>query len=78
MHSYIEGILTRLSHRGVGPRAITLFDNAMKAGDLRWGRKAKRTAGATVVIALRESGYGPCLDDVAVCSLCFICCTVLP
>ncbi|EIN03416.1 hypothetical protein PUNSTDRAFT_147062 [Punctularia strigosozonata HHB-11173 SS5] len=65
MHSYILGILTRLSHPGLLPRANTLFDNAMTTGKLRWGRKAKLTAGASIIIALRESGRSSFLDDIA-------------
>ena len=47
-------------------RAQGVFDQAMRAGRFRWGRKAKLTAGASLAIALRESHKSDSIRDIAV------------
>lgn len=65
MHSYITSLLSSLSMPGLSPRAITLFTQAMAAGQYRWGRKAKLVAGASIAIALRDAKRPDSLHDIA-------------
>ncbi|KDQ18458.1 hypothetical protein BOTBODRAFT_512433 [Botryobasidium botryosum FD-172 SS1] len=65
LHNTIQNLLTRLSHSGLAPRAINLFDLAMKKGGYRWGKKATLVAGASMAIAMRELNKGETLDSLA-------------
>ena len=66
MHQYIQTLATRLSIPGITQRAQGIFDQAMRIGQYRWGRRAKLTAGAALAIALRESKKNDSLRDIAV------------
>jgi transcription factor IIIB 90 kDa subunit len=66
MHEFINAISSRLSHPGSALRAQTIFDQAMSKGKFRWGKKAKRIAGASIAIALREATKSVSLRDIAV------------
>ena len=61
----IKSITASLSLPGLAPRAIHIFTQARSAG-LRWGRQAKRTAAASVGLALREANHPHHLHDIAV------------
>ncbi|TBU29028.1 hypothetical protein BD311DRAFT_693598 [Dichomitus squalens] len=65
MHEFIRTIATRLSNPGLTTRAQGVFDQAMRLGEYRWGRKAKLTAGAALAIALRESHKSDSIRDIA-------------
>ncbi|KAI0747668.1 hypothetical protein C8Q80DRAFT_1336730 [Daedaleopsis nitida] len=65
MHEFIRTLAVRLSNPGVTPRAQGIFDQAMRVGQYRWGRKAKLTAGAALAIALRESHKSDAIRDIA-------------
>ncbi|OBZ75422.1 Transcription initiation factor IIB [Grifola frondosa] len=65
MHEFIRSVATQLSSPGLTPRAQGIFDQAMSRGRYRWGRKAKRAAGAAVAIALRETHKSDSLRDIA-------------
>ncbi|KAI1788476.1 hypothetical protein LXA43DRAFT_1159325 [Ganoderma leucocontextum] len=65
MHEFIRVLATRVSNPGLTPRAQGIFDQAMRLGKYRWGRKAKLTAGAALAIALRESRKSDYLRDIA-------------
>ncbi|KAI0086609.1 hypothetical protein BDY19DRAFT_894320 [Irpex rosettiformis] len=65
MHEFITAIAVRLSHPGSAGRAQAIFDQAMFKGKSRWGKKAKRTAGASLAIALREARKSVSLRDIA-------------
>jgi len=64
-HGFLRALLVRLNYPGLAPRATNLFNLAMKAGSYRWGNKAVLVAGASVAIALRESGKGETLEYLA-------------
>lgn len=65
MHEFIRSFCAALSVPGLSPRVIILFTQAMAAGQFRWGRKAKRVAGACLAIALRETNRPDAIRDVA-------------
>ncbi|KAI0811174.1 hypothetical protein BC629DRAFT_1589911 [Irpex lacteus] len=65
MHEFISAIASRLSHPGSAPRAQAIFDQAMSSGKYRWGKKAKRTAGASLAVSLREAKKSVSLRDIA-------------
>ncbi|THG95031.1 hypothetical protein EW026_g6545 [Hermanssonia centrifuga] len=65
MHEFIKSIAGRLSFSGSATRAQAVFDQAMSKGGLRWGRKAKLVAGASLAVALRESHKSDSLRDIA-------------
>lgn len=65
MHDFIRSIASRLSNPGVSPRAANIFNQAMSLGRYRWGRKARLTAGASIVIGLRESRKPDSIQDIA-------------
>ncbi|KAH9890673.1 hypothetical protein C8Q73DRAFT_765033 [Cubamyces lactineus] len=65
MHEFIRGLAGRLSNPGVTVRAQAIFDQAMRRGHYRWGRRAKLTAGAALAIALRESHKSDSIRDIA-------------
>ncbi|KAM5542568.1 hypothetical protein V8D89_003529 [Ganoderma adspersum] len=65
MHEFIRVLATRVSSPGLTPRAQGIFDQAMRLGKYRWGRKARLTAGAALAIALRESRKSDYLRDIA-------------
>ncbi len=71
MHEFIKSIAGRLSFSGSATRAQAVFDQAMSKGGLRWGRKAKLVAGASLAVALRESHKSDSLRDIAVSFLRF-------
>ena len=66
MHEFIRTSASRLSSPGITARAQGVFDQAMRLGAFRWGRKAKLTAGASLAIALRESHKSDSVRDIAV------------
>ena len=66
MHEFIRVLATRVSSPGLTARAQGIFDQAMRLGKYRWGRKARLTAGAALAIALRESRKSDYLRDIAV------------
>lgn len=66
MHTLIASVLSKLSNGGLAPRAQSLFEQVMKRGQLRWGRKAKLAAGASIVVALREAHRSDSIRDIAV------------
>ena len=66
MHEFIRTAASSLASPGVTARAQGVFDQAMRAGAFRWGRKAKLTAGAALAIALRESHKSDSIRDIAV------------
>lgn len=66
MHEFIRTIATRQSNPGITWRAQGIFDQAMRRGHYRWGRRAKLTAGAALAIALRESHKSDSIRDIAV------------
>ena len=66
MHEFIGSIAARLTCRAYAARAQTIFGQAMKKRNVRWGRNAKLTAGASLAIALRESHKSDMLRDIAV------------
>ena len=65
MSTFINSVLSRLNSPGLSPRAEAIFTQAMAKGSYRWGRKAKRTAGASIAIALREARKSDSLRDIA-------------
>lgn len=65
MQEFINTISCRLSNPGLTPRAVTIFTQAMNAGQYRWGRKAKLTAAASVAIALRELHKPDSIRDIS-------------
>ncbi|KAF7440377.1 hypothetical protein PC9H_000721 [Pleurotus ostreatus] len=65
MHEFIRSFCAALSVPGLSPRVIILFTQAMAAGQFRWGRTAKRVAGACLAIALRETNRPDAIRDVA-------------
>ncbi|KAF9053531.1 hypothetical protein BDZ89DRAFT_976025 [Hymenopellis radicata] len=66
MKEFIASLTTALQvPSGLAPRASTLFTQAMKLGNFRWGRKAKLVAGACLSIALRESKRPDFRHDIA-------------
>jgi transcription factor IIIB subunit 2 len=65
MSVFIGSVLSRLNNPGLSPRAEAIFTQAMAKGNYRWGRKAKRTAGASIAIALREACKSDSLRDIA-------------
>jgi len=65
MHEFINSVLSKLSNPGLVPRTQNLFDQAMRTGNYRWGRKAKVIAGACVAIALREARKSDSFRDIA-------------
>ncbi len=66
MHTFIASVLSKLSAPGMAPRAQSIFDEVMKRGQLRWGRKARLAAGASIAVALREAHRGDSIRDIAV------------
>jgi transcription factor IIIB subunit 2 len=66
MHKYTAALASRLGHSGLAARVQLLFDQAMRKGQFRWGRKAKLVAGASMAIALREAHKGETLRDISV------------
>ncbi|KAK2460590.1 hypothetical protein APHAL10511_007060 [Amanita phalloides] len=60
----IKSIAASLTLPGLAPRAIHIFNQALAAG-LRWGRQAKRAAGASVALALRDHNHPHHLHDIA-------------
>ncbi|KAF8626385.1 hypothetical protein AX15_005034 [Amanita polypyramis BW_CC] len=64
MSQLINSIAASLTHPGLSPRAIHIFNQAMSTG-LRWGRQAKRASGASVALALREANLPHHLHDIA-------------
>lgn len=66
MHEFIESIANKLVNRGYAPRAQTIFDQAMRKGHYRWGKRAKLLAGASLSISLREANKSDSLRDIAV------------
>ncbi len=66
MHQFIQTLAMRLSNPGITQRAQGIFDQAMRVGQYRWGRRAKLTAGAALAIALRESRKSDSIHDIAV------------
>ncbi|KAF5391418.1 hypothetical protein D9757_001955 [Collybiopsis confluens] len=65
MHEFIKSLSRSLSVSGLSPRVCTLFDQAMRTNQFRWGTKAKLVAAACLSIALRESGHPDSLKDLA-------------
>ncbi|KZT11649.1 uncharacterized protein LAESUDRAFT_755282 [Laetiporus sulphureus 93-53] len=65
MHEYIKSVAGRLVSPGSAPRAQGIFDQAMRRGHYRWGRKARLVAGASVAIALREAHKSESCSDIA-------------
>ncbi|EIW60749.1 uncharacterized protein TRAVEDRAFT_57891 [Trametes versicolor FP-101664 SS1] len=65
MHEFIRTIATRQSNPGITSRAQGIFDQAMRRGHYRWGRRAKLTAGAALAIALREAHKSDSIRDIA-------------
>ncbi|KAI0806974.1 hypothetical protein C8Q74DRAFT_1188006 [Fomes fomentarius] len=65
MHQFIQTLAMRLSSPGITQRAQGIFDQAMRVGQYRWGRRAKLTAGAALAIALRESRKSDSIHDIA-------------
>ncbi|EMD34496.1 hypothetical protein CERSUDRAFT_97754 [Gelatoporia subvermispora B] len=65
MHEFIRSLTIRLSQPGLSLRAQGVFDQSMRKGGYRWGRKAKLAAGAAVAIASRESRKSDSLRDIA-------------
>ncbi|CCM03689.1 uncharacterized protein FIBRA_05833 [Fibroporia radiculosa] len=65
MHEFIRSLAARLCSPGTAVRAQGLFDQAMRRGQFRWGRKAKLVAGAAISIAFRESRKSDSISDIA-------------
>ncbi|EKM55926.1 uncharacterized protein PHACADRAFT_144858 [Phanerochaete carnosa HHB-10118-sp] len=65
MHEAIRSIAGSLSSTSSATRAQAIFDQAMRKGRYRWGRKAKLIAGASLAIALREANKSDSLRDIA-------------
>ncbi|TFK84521.1 hypothetical protein K466DRAFT_553454 [Polyporus arcularius HHB13444] len=65
MHDFIRTLATRLGSPGATARAQGIFDQAMRVGQYRWGRKAKLTAGAALAISFRESHKSDSIRDIA-------------
>ncbi|KIY68639.1 hypothetical protein CYLTODRAFT_351111 [Cylindrobasidium torrendii FP15055 ss-10] len=65
MNQWITSLASALSASGLAQRTCHLFNQAMKAGQFRWGRKAKLVAGACLSIALRESKRPDSRVDIA-------------
>ncbi|KII88936.1 hypothetical protein PLICRDRAFT_53438 [Plicaturopsis crispa FD-325 SS-3] len=65
MVQFIRSLATTLHAPGLAPRACTLFSQAMSRGKYRWGRKAKRVAGASLGIAFREAHRPDSLRDIS-------------
>ena len=66
MHEFIRTLATRLGSPGAAMRAQGIFDQAMRVGKYRWGRRAKLTSGAALAITLRESHKSDSVRDIAV------------
>ncbi len=66
MHDFIRTLAMRLGSPGATARAQGIFDQAMRVGQYRWGRKAKLTAGAALAISFRESHKSDSIRDIAV------------
>jgi len=65
-HGLIRTLSDRLGHHGAAIRAQAIFDSVMQRTSTRWGKGAKRAAGAAVVFAMREQGRGDRTHHVAV------------
>ena len=66
MHEFIRTLAGRLSSPSSANRGQVIFDQAMEKSNIRWGRKAKLLAGASLAIALREANKSDSLRDIAV------------
>lgn len=66
MRQYTITLATRLGHPALATRTLFLFENAMRKGKFRYGKKARLVAGAALAIALRESRKGETMKDIAV------------
>jgi transcription factor IIIB subunit 2 len=73
MHGFIRALAGRLGHPGAIERATFIFDTVMERGELRWGRRAKLAAAASLALALRESELADPLRDLAVRLLLHVC-----
>ncbi len=65
-HASILRLLQILQRPGLEAHAKSIFDRGMKAGNFRWGRTSALVEGASIAIALRESGRCESLHDIAV------------
>ncbi|KAJ7098054.1 hypothetical protein B0H15DRAFT_928396 [Mycena belliarum] len=65
MHWYIKNLARAAFVSGTTERAYTLFEQAIKSGQYRWGRTAKLVAAACISIALRESNRPEMFPDLA-------------
>lgn len=65
-HEFIRTILNKLSNPGLAARAQAIFNQVMARGQYRWGRRTELAAGASIVIALRESHKNDSVRDIAV------------
>lgn len=54
-----------MSPQETASRAIAIFDEALRLGQFRWGKKALKTAGAAIIIARRECRLSDAGDDIA-------------
>ncbi|KIK06528.1 hypothetical protein K443DRAFT_263450 [Laccaria amethystina LaAM-08-1] len=62
---FINSLAVSMNAAALSPRALTLFNQAKTAGQFRWGRKTRLTAGACLSIALREANRPNSLHDIA-------------
>jgi transcription factor IIIB subunit 2 len=69
MHEFIKSVTVRLGCVGLAQRAMTIFDVVMNKGKYRWGRRARKTAGAAIALAMRESNKADSLRDIGVRAL---------
>ncbi|KAJ6496542.1 hypothetical protein C8R47DRAFT_1318207 [Mycena vitilis] len=65
MHWFIKNLARAAFVSGTTDRAYNLFEQAMAAGQYRWGRAAKLVAGACISIALRQSNRPDMFPDLA-------------
>ena len=65
VHEFINSMSRVLVASSLASRACFLFDEAMRAGQFRWGARARHLAGACFVLSLREAKRPDALYDIA-------------
>ncbi|CAE6489632.1 unnamed protein product [Rhizoctonia solani] len=64
--SFLAAVTRNMHQLPCTERAQYIMEQAMKKGRFRWGRSAERVAGASICLALRESGRAESIREVAV------------
>ncbi|CAE6421425.1 unnamed protein product [Rhizoctonia solani] len=64
--SFLAAVTRNMRQISCTERAQYIMEQAMRKGKFRWGRSAERVAGASICLALRESGKAESTREVAV------------